>query len=356
MSDSKPVRPPQVSLAGWLVVGGSVLVVLMAFSSVGDVRSLQTRESIEDYLSSPPGESLGLSVTGVQTLMRVALMVAAATAAATAILGWHALQRSRRSRVALTVLAVPLFVSGIASGGFASAVVTAAIVMLWFQPARDWFDGKSRPTPERPPPERPAPFAATPPSATPPATRAPGERDPLLDLPPPTRPPLHPTPYAAAQAPAPASPTAGRPAARTGDRPPAVTWACILTWLFASPAALLFAATLALVATDPDALVDEMHKQNPDLADQLSDATTQASLYVVSGGIVVWSLVAVVLAVLVWRRVPWAAVALMVSAGAAGAFCLVTVLASFVLVVPMAACAAALAMLLRPESRAWLRR
>ena len=63
------------------------------------------------------------------------------------------------ARVALSVLAVPLFVTGLVSGGIGSAVVTAAIVMLWFQPARDWFDGITRapapkplasPTPPRP--------------------------------------------------------------------------------------------------------------------------------------------------------------------------------------------------------------
>ncbi len=132
-----------------------------------------------------------------------------------------------------------------------------------------------------------------------------------------------------------------------------MTWACILTWLFASPAALLFAATFALVAADPDTLIDEMRTQNPDLADQLADAADQAPLYVVCGGIVVWSLVAVVLAVLVWRRVPWAAVALMVSAGAAARL----------LPVHRAGVVRArgadgrvrgrAGMLLRPESRAW---
>jgi hypothetical protein len=330
VSETKPARPPQVTLAGWLVVGGSVIVVLMAFSQVGDLRSLQTRESIEEYLSRPPGDALGLSVSTVQTLLRVALMVGAATATATAILGWHALQRNRAARVALTVLAVPLFLSGMAGGGFASAVVSAAIVMLWFQPARDWFDGRSRPVA--------------------PALRETPSRDPLLDLPPPSSPPLHPTPYAGGQV--------GRATARATAqaRPPAVTWACILTWLFSFPAALLFAATVVVIAADPDQLVQEMQRQNPELADQLTESATRTAVYVIAGGVVAWSLAAAVVAVLVWRRVPWAAVALMASAGAASLFCLVCVLASIVLVIPMAACAAALALLLRPESRAWFSR
>ena len=42
------------------------------------------------------------------------------------------------------MLAVPLFVTGLVTGGFVSSVVAAAAVMLWFQPARDWFDGVVR--------------------------------------------------------------------------------------------------------------------------------------------------------------------------------------------------------------------
>ena len=34
MSEPKLVRPPQVTIAGWLVVAGSVVVVLMAFGQV----------------------------------------------------------------------------------------------------------------------------------------------------------------------------------------------------------------------------------------------------------------------------------------------------------------------------------
>src|SRR4051794_2079852 len=104
MSEPTPARPAQVTLAGWLVVGGSVLVVLLAFSQVAGLRSLETREAVEEYLASPPGESLGLGVEGLLNLLRIALMVAAASAAASAILGWQVLQRSKSARVALSVL------------------------------------------------------------------------------------------------------------------------------------------------------------------------------------------------------------------------------------------------------------
>ena len=141
--------------------------------------------------------------------LRVTLMVTAACAAATAILGWYVLQRSRGARVASSVLAVPLFlsglfVSGLVGGGMFSAVVVAAIVMLWFQPARDWFDGVTRaPLPAPEPAPKPVPDAFRDPTRDP-------TRDPLLDLPPPTAPPLHPTPYAAAPAASGWPPCSGR--------------------------------------------------------------------------------------------------------------------------------------------------
>ena len=76
-------------------------------------------------------------------------MVAAGCATAAAILGYQVLRRSRSARLALTLLAVPLFVTGLVTGGFTSSVVAASAVMLWFQPARDWFNGVVRePRPE----------------------------------------------------------------------------------------------------------------------------------------------------------------------------------------------------------------
>ena len=48
-------------------------------------------------------------------------MVAAGCATAMVVLGYQTLQRSRGARLALTVLAVPLFISGLATGGYVSS-------------------------------------------------------------------------------------------------------------------------------------------------------------------------------------------------------------------------------------------
>ena len=319
MTESRPARPVQVTLAGWLVVGGSVLVVLLAFSRVASLHSLDTQEAIERFLKSWPGDDAGLSVQGAQTLLRIASMVAAACGAATAILGWQVLQRSKGARVALSLLAAPLFVTGFTSGGLASAVVTAAIVTLWFQPARDWFNGISQPAPSPARPERPAPPASG--------------RSPLLDLPPPTAPPLYPTAYAAGSGPA---------AASAAARPRSVVWACALTWASTAAVFVVFATNLLQLAIDPDELLDTMRRQDPELS--MSDADLTRLMAIVLAAFVVWTLVAAVLAVLVWRRVAPASVALTVSAVLA---CLT--------VLPVVVCIPTVVLLQREESRAWLR-
>ena len=144
--------------------------------------------------------------------MRVMAMVGAACAAASAILGWQVLQRSRGARVALSLLAVPLFVTGLAGGGVVSAVVVGrdrdAVVPARPRTGSTGSSERRRREPQRQPEPDRDPFT----------------RDPLLDLPPPTSPPLHPTPYAAA-------PVAAGPRTTAG-RPRQVVLACVLTWLF----------------------------------------------------------------------------------------------------------------------------
>ncbi|WP_341241793.1 hypothetical protein, partial [uncultured Nocardioides sp.] len=136
-----------MTVAAWLIILGSVFVVFSAFGQVSAGSSLETRERIETLLSEPPADGLGLAVDTVLEILRVVAMVAAAAATATAILGTQVLQRSRSARLWLSVLAVPLFLSAAFIGGFMGALVAAAVVMLWLQPARSWFAGE--PLPER---------------------------------------------------------------------------------------------------------------------------------------------------------------------------------------------------------------
>jgi hypothetical protein len=240
-----------------------------------------------------------------------------------AILGYHVLKRSRAARLGITMLAVPLFLTGFVTGGFLSSLVAASAVLLWLQPARDWFDGVTRP-----------PVAAgvpTPPRAVSPAA------------------PAAPAP--------PSSPTAPVTSAPV-RRPAAVVWACCLTWVCSTVTVLSMVASAVALALEPDRLFDEARRQNPDLASQgVTDDVLATVAYLMIAGIVLWCVAAIVVAVLVFRRIGWARIVLVVSAAVTAALCLVgSAVGAFLLAAPLLASVATLVLLLRADSRPWFER
>jgi hypothetical protein len=315
-----PPRPRQVTLAGWMIMVGSAVVVFSAFERVSGLRSIESQEAVADFISEPPGDGLGLSVDQALDLIQLLSLVAGACATAAAILGFWVLQGSEGARLALAILAVPLLVTGLATGGIVSSLVVAAAVMLWVQPARNWFEG-------RPPPTLPALTAVAPP-----ATQQPPEAG--------TQPAPTPVPVFAA----PPQPV----------RPMAVVWACVLTWACCALVVVGLGATVLVLLVAPDLLFEELHRQNPDLAEQgLSDGDIEVASYVTAGLFVPWALVAAGFAVQAFRRVVWGRRALIVSAGAAGAISLVGMFASVVMALPFVAAVVTVALLSRPEVRAW---
>ncbi len=323
-----PQRPRQVTLAGWMIVIGSAVVVFSAFERVSGLRSIESQEAVADFVSEPPGDGLGLSVDQVLDLIQMLSLVAAACATAAAILGIWVLKGSKQARLALAVLALPLLLTGLATGGIVSSLVAVAAAMLWVQPARNWFEG-------RPPPPTPP----TLPAAT---TIAPGAG-------PPARPPV--TPSAPPQQ---AVPWPSPPMVRRAARPPAVIWACVLTWVGCGLVIFGLGLTVLVLLLAPDVLFDELHRQNPDLADQgLSDGEIEVASYVMAGLLVPWALAAGGLAVQAFRRVAWGRQALIISAGATGVVSLLGMFASAVMVLPFVVAVVTVVLLSRPEVRAW---
>ncbi|WP_302705333.1 hypothetical protein [Nocardioides cremeus] len=367
-----------MTVAAWLIILGSVFVVFSAFGQVSAGSSLETRERIETLLSEPPADGLGLAVDTVLEILRVVAMVAAAAATATAILGTQVLQRSRSARLWLSVLAVPLFLSAAFIGGFMGALVAAAVVMLWLQPARSWFAGE--PLPERFNADgtlrktEEAPRKPTPPPAAPPTPER--EHHPVGHGSAPQQPPTYPqqpygqpgqpaqpgpAPYAGfGQAPAEreqASPYAGaaeRPAPTR--RPGALSWACALTWIGSGLVSgfLLLASLAFAVISEADFV--EATAQQPELAEQIDDigwTTISQIVFATTVVSVLWSVFAVVVAVLAFRGSVWARVALTISTGAlAGVLAVLSVgnLAMLVVLLPVAA---TFLLLLRPDVRSW---
>ena len=336
-------RPRQVTLAAALVMGASGMLVVSVFERLGDLRSIESRLAIEEFINQPPGSDLGLDLESVLDILYVVSMIAAGLATAAAILGFHVLKRNRSARLGLSVLAVPLFLCGLVTGGFLASVVAASVAMLWLSPARHWFDGT---TPEAVPssPSSPSgPSTTRQPAPTAPPLPPPGP--PATQLPPPAWPA-----YAATQPP-PWVPAPARPP----RRPTAVAAACAITWACCALAALMSLLLVGVLAADPDGLIAEMHRQNPTLVDQgVSDGTLRSASWVTAVVCLVWAVASGLLAVLAFQRRRWAAIGLVISAAIVGLFCLVGSLLSPPLVVPGLLAAATVALLLQSSAQRWL--
>ena len=360
---NKLPRPRPVTLAASLVMAASLMLVVSVFESLANLRSLETREEIDRFLSEPPGSDLGLGLESVLTILRTTSMVAAGLATAAAILGWHVLRRSRSARLGLTILAVPLFLSGLVTGGFLASVVLASTAMLWLAPSRHWFAGTTPPTVDEPrgdaPRSWPPPYSPQQPSQTPSGQAQDPPRADVPPLPPPgpsasQQPPPW-TPYAG---PAPWTvPVPGAPQVAPPRRPSGLVVACVITWTCCAVSVLLSVLLIAVLAVDTEALFAEMQRQNPDLADQgVSDATLQSATWVTAIVMLVWGLLSSALAALTFRRIRWAAIALAVSAGGVALLCLGGSLLSPPLVLPGVLAAVAAVLLLQPSAQRWLSR
>ncbi len=356
-----PARPPQVTAAAWMIMVGSVFVVLMVWDRIAGLHSLDTRKAIESFLSEPRIKETGLDVADVVAVIRVGSMIAAGCATAMAILGYQTLQRSRGARLALTVLAVPLFISGLATGGYLSSAVAAAVGTLWLGPARLWFDERVAPVaggsarvghpasrPVWPPPYDPGPSAEESPSPPEPARPQPEQARPQ-----PGWPPVAPSAWTPPPTTRYGEPVAAA-AAATRARPPTLVWACVLTWIFTSLAAVVCVASIVVLAQDSSVILDKMHAQNPDLAARgVSDHMILVVCYVTCVVLALWSVGAAVLAVLAFRRKRLAMYGLLLSTAGASVFCLLGALGSLVVLVPLAAAAVTIGCLVRPEVKAW---
>ena len=327
-----PERPRQVTFVGWMIMIGSAVVVFSAFERISGLHTIESQESVANFLSEPPGDGLGWTVDQGLELIRLLSLVAGACAAAAAILGFWVLKGSKQARLGLAVLAVPLLVTGLATGGFVSSLVAVSAVLLWLQPARNWFEGRPAPDPSGPHAgphggPRQDPSVARPVAAPPPVQ---------------TEPVPWPTPYGTPQKP------------QRRARPPAVVWACVLTWIGCGIVVVALGATVLVMLASPDLLFEELHRQNPDLAEQgLTDSEIRTASLASAVVLLPWCLVAAGLAIQAFRGLPWARRALLISAAVAGAVSLLGMLASAVMVVPFVATVVTVALLSRPEVRAW---
>ncbi len=332
----------------------------------------------------------GSSFDAAREILRVLALVAGAAGAASAILGGYALMRSTSARLGLSILAAPLLVGGLAVSGLVSGLVLAGVVMLWLQPTTSWFAGVTPPEP-RPGSrtalrsERRAAGASREPR---PATDVPPDEEQRTVWPPPVPPATPGTGPSDAPSAGPVDPAAGpsadpsagppgmvwppprpveltaEPSAASGSRRPAVAAtrpsalnaACLVTWISCGVVALALAATGLVLLSVPDAVFDQLRAQDPELLSGSMGESELRRLTLIGCSVgVVWCAAAAVFAVAAFQGRRWGWIALVVSASVSAVTSLVLLLGSLALLVTLAGSAAALGLLLRPESRAWCR-
>ena len=351
MSETKLPRPGQATLAGWLIVLGSLLTVVTAWDQISGLRSLDTRERVEEVLAEPPLAGSGIGLDNILDLMHVMALVTGAMAAAAVILGWHVLQRNKQARLALTVIAAPLFFAGMFGGGFWSTLSAVAVVLLWMSPTRDWFDGVSptkREALDSGDPDQESYVAPAPPE-TPTASAASTT---------PTSGPAR----LSQQQPPPWTGAVAQPAkAAPKRRPGAVTAAAVLTWIGSGLTALMMLASAVTATANPDLILEQVRKQaesDPNMREVASLYTTDviiASVWIMAVLVALICVAAGVFAAFAIRRHSWARVALMISAGVSALSLLLFALAFPPAVVLFGAAVATFSFLLRPEVAAWFR-
>jgi len=341
MSEQQP-RPGQTTLAGSVIIAGSVIVVLSAWQRVSALTTLEVQEDLQGMLGGDSiFASLGWSVDDLATVVRILCLIGAGAATAATVLGFQVFKRSRSARIALTVLAPLLLVGGLAIQGFFGPMVAAAIAMLWLQPTRDWYAGRpwmqrfEQRRVERA--EAPGGGGDGPPPAS--AHDVFGPPAPPAQIPPPPRP----------------GTTSRRP---EGARPSRLVSVCVVTWVVSGLVLLVLGVLAVALPFAADDLLDEARKEQPDLFDTYDLTTTDllVGMYVLIGVLLIWAVVAIVLAWLAFAGHNWARITLAVSAFCAAVPALLVSVTAWPLVLLVAALAGSGWVLLRPEVAAWYRR
>ena len=330
-------------MAAGVVMFSSVLVLLTAFERLSGLRSLDTRNGVEDMLAEPTIGRLGLDFDGAIQILYVSCVIAALCASATAILGWYVLKRDTSARRAISILAVPLFVTGLTAGGFAASFVAAGAAMLWMQPAREWF-ATGMWTPPPPPASAAAEATRRTPWTSPGSPGSPGEgpgtqafQQPQPALQPPLGPPAH--------------VPAGH---QLHDRPRAMVAAFVLTVVTAGGVLVAAVLSLLVVGLSPDLIMAELERQQPELvATGLTTDQLRLSTYVSGAVAIVWCSVALAFAGFAMARRAWARRGLMITAALSAGTCFLVALSAPFLLVPALAAMATVACLGRTEVRRW---
>lgn len=349
MSQEQP-RPGHATIAGSLIIGGSIIVVLSAWERISTLRTLEVQEKLQTALSKPPMSGLGLTLDGYTSMLQVLCVIGAGAATAAAILGVQVFKRSTSARIALTLLAPLLLVGGMAAADFFAAMLVFAILLLWLQPTRDWYAG--RPWVQAYEERRAERVGLLRPPGTP-AGRSTAA-----------------SPDAAPSSPSASEPTAGehpfgdpgasahRPSVVRRTRPQALTAACVLTWITSSLVLLGIVVMMAVLPSQAEDLFAEVTRDQPKMVEayDLTENSLLAGMYVVLVGFALWAIAAIVLAGLAFIGQNWARITLVISAVTGALLLVVMSVGAWPLLALVGVFGSAAWMLLRPEVGRWYQR
>jgi hypothetical protein len=351
MSEEKGLaRPRQVTMAVVIAVVGSLVLVIGLFDTLGRLRTPDMRDAVDEFLSEAPGSTLGIDTAQVIDMMRTLAFVSGALAAMCLVFAVYVMQRHRGARIGFTVVAA-LLVLTVPVAGLMPFFLAVAAFLLWLQPSRDWFVGRApapagaatalpllshvdpgperRPDPEPADPTGPAePGAQPPPQAgswgqptygPPPYPQSYGQSY-GQSFPPPGYPPAYAASYPVQgqQYPPMSGPSSDK-------RPLTVTVAAVLTWLGAGTTALLMVAFVGLLAVGGDAFVDEFDRAARESDVAITSDQALAAGWVIAVAFLAWSLIAIVLGILAFRRSNAGRIMLVVSAVMTALFSLVAI-------------------------------
>lgn len=334
------VRPGHATLAGALIIGGSIIVVLSAWERISTLHTLEAQEELQRILADPPMSGTGLSADGLATLVRVLCLVGAGAAAASTILGFQVFKRSMSARLALTALSPLLLVGGMATAGFLAPMVVAGIALLWLQPTRDWYAG--RPWVQRYEERRAARLAGLRPSDGPGQSVA-GESS---------------TPAPGTTLLGQASGQPHQPGVVRRIRPTALVAACALTWCASTLVVIGLGIIAVVLPSQSDELLAEITREQPKMVEtyDFTEASLLGGMYVMLVGLALWAVAAMVLAALAFLGQNWARITLVVSAVCGGVLALVMAVGAWPLAILVAVFALSTWLLLRPEVGRWYQR
>lgn len=138
-TDKANARPPQVGFGGFLMIGAGLGLVWACFSRVSQLHTISSREEVERELKLQDWDRF-LDVQSALTVIQWAATITAACAIGIALLGIYVLRSDRKSRLAATLLLLPMFLPALLIDPLMTGLITMGVVFLWLTPARAWFD------------------------------------------------------------------------------------------------------------------------------------------------------------------------------------------------------------------------